>query len=133
MKEIIINAMDYITEEEIKEIVVEEFKAKAKKDIERILANMSYHLAYGMADAILDETDQKEISQKVKGAINKLDTFTVFSNDSFNNKTKGYIAIENAISKHNLKIENRIAKLIEDLDDYDIFEILKAKTKSEVK
>ena len=62
---------DYLTQEEMKEIAVEEFKKILDSDNkrERILTNMSYNLGYGLIKEIITAEELEEIKRKTKNML----------------------------------------------------------------
>lgn len=60
-----INFKDYMTGEEIKKIIVDEFKSLVKKDTERILSNVSYQLGDSFIKEFISENDLAFVKEKV--------------------------------------------------------------------
>ena len=62
---------DYLTQEEMKEIAVEEFKKILDSDNkrERVLTNMSYNLGYGLIKEIITAEELEEIKRKTKNML----------------------------------------------------------------
>lgn len=60
-----INFKDYMTYEEIKKIIVDEFKSLVKKDTERILSNVSYQLGDSFIKEFISENDLAFVKEKV--------------------------------------------------------------------
>ena len=62
---------DYLTQEEMKEIAIEEFKKTLDTDNkrERILTNMSYNLGYGLIKEIITAEELEEIKGKTKNML----------------------------------------------------------------
>lgn len=57
---------DYLTQEEMKEIAVEEFKKLlfSDKQKERLLTNMSYNLGYGLIKEIITDDDLERVKNR---------------------------------------------------------------------
>lgn len=121
-----INIKDYLSEEEIKDIIIKELRTKTKNDIERILTNMEYSLATGIANEMLNEQDKLTIRDKVEKAIDNIATYTVVYSDCYRESSLAYKLMEQSVVKNKDKIESRVIDLIDRLDDYQIFDILKS-------
>ena len=98
---------DYLTQEEMKEIAVEEFKKILDSDNkrERILTNMSYNLGYGLIKEIITAEELEEIKRKTKNML-------------LNDKTALHMAVYNKPDvwdmkrKDDLVVYNEIQKAI---------------------
>lgn len=74
----------YLTEEEKKAIVVEEFRSsfkqhmKDEKTFERILTNCCYGIVWDMVDSSFNKDLENVLKEKVEGIINDMSYFSVF-------------------------------------------------------
>ena len=96
---------DYLTQEEMKEIAVEEFKKILDSDNkrERILTNMSYNLGYGLIKEIITAEELEEIKRKTKNMLLNDKTalsMAVYNKpDVWNMKRKDDLIVYNEIQK----------------------------------
>lgn len=96
---------DYLTQEEMKEIAVEEFKKILDSDNkrERILTNMSYNLGYGLIKEIITAEELEEIKRKTKNMLLNDKTalkMAVYNKpDAWDMKRKDDLVVYNEIQK----------------------------------
>ncbi|MBC2143690.1 hypothetical protein HCA83_00480 [Listeria innocua] len=82
-----INLMDYVSEADIKQTILEAVRSKVynmqEKDIERIYTNACYSAVTKLTDEIIEEKGLEfSIENKVRELIENLSTFNVFYHDS---------------------------------------------------
>ena len=116
--EITINVSDYMSDDEIKEMVRDEIKSNimhsTEDNIERILSNMSYNMATGFIDKLLTEEQKNKIRNKTEEIINGLSDFTVFhSNQSYEKESLGYTIMEKACRDFEPEIRNKVKEIID--------------------
>lgn len=111
-----IKAEDYLSKEEIREIIKEELREGVKKDVERIISNTSYFIVRKFTDQFLDKNDIKLLNKKIKKVITELSPYTVFYKpdvyDRSNQISLGYAEMDKAVEKHKSLIEKRIKEII---------------------
>lgn len=96
---------DYLTQEEMKEIAVEEFKKILDSDNkrERILTNMSYNLGYGLIKEIIAAEELEEIKRKTKNMLlndkTALNMAVYNKPDAWDMKRKDDLVVYNEIQK----------------------------------
>ena len=83
-----INVMNYLSEEEIKEICISEIRNKVRnsfneKDLGRIISNSAYHKVYGMIDDLLPEGYEKTIVSNVEEIMKDIKSYQVFRKKSY--------------------------------------------------
>lgn len=73
----------YLTEDEMRDIAVQEFRDfvrnKSSKDLERIISNSAYQVVWKAVDESLDNEAMSILKQKVEDIIGDMSEFTVFS------------------------------------------------------
>lgn len=77
---IVVNIEDYMTKEEIKEIIHQEIRYGVKKSLEHEygISNTSYYLVASCVDQLLDKEDKKNILENTKKIISEMTSFSVF-------------------------------------------------------
>lgn len=123
-----IDIKDYLTDEEIKEIVRDGFKYQINRrldsetEIERILGNLSYELVWQMVDEVIGKSGEKIIKQKVTDIINNLTEFSVFreKNDySRKENSIGTKILDKAVEDNQHIIIEKIKKYMENIEVED--------------
>lgn len=124
MKEIMINIDDYLTNEEIKEIIGEEIKENIRinirdnKSITTFLNNLSYKYVW---EIIEDEVEKKldgiakeVITEKVVEIIKKLSSYDVFrSGDYFNKKSIAQKILDDAVEENKEILQKKVKEILE--------------------
>lgn len=88
MKEITINIQDYLSDDELKQIVIEEtrnnirYLLKDEKNASRILSNLSYNIVYDEIDKIIPESRELVIKQTM-GVLNDIKSYSVFRDNNY--------------------------------------------------
>ena len=82
---------DYLTNSEIRDIIVEELRNKIKnnfseKDITRIISNAPYYKAYDIFDECLPEGYKDDIKEKVLNLIKNPKSYNIFRYDYYSKK-----------------------------------------------
>jgi|WetSurMetagenome_2_1015567.scaffolds.fasta_scaffold00711_62 hypothetical protein len=116
--ELTINVSDYMSDEEIKDMIRDEIKSnimhRTDNDIERVLSNMSYYMAEQFIDSLLTEEQKDKIRSKTKEVINGLSSLTVFhSASSYEKQSTGYSIMEKACKDFESEIRNKVKDIID--------------------
>ena len=114
-----IRVEDYLSKEEITEMIREQLCYAIKKDSERILSNTAYGVVLDAVNKALDGKMQETIKSKVVKIINELSDFNVFrSTDAWGNpETVGTKILNEAIEENRQAIKEKVKETI---DGYDI-------------
>lgn len=77
------NIESYITQEEMKEIAVQEFRGRIRElsqsDLERVVNNSAYQVVWSAVDECMDDKAKGILKEKVLNIINDMTFFNVFS------------------------------------------------------
>lgn len=137
MKAITINLSDYVTEEEMKEVVIEEyrrwFKSMTETDKLRILSNFSYEFMFKEINDSVDGKLREIVHQKATDTINKADFnyFMFRPANAWDREESVAVTVINEVvkSKRNV-IEEKIDAALEKLNAKDFKQwILRFSTK----
>lgn len=120
-----INIKDYLTESEIKEIVIDEFRnslrnhLRDEKEVTRIISNAPYYKLYEVVDENLPDGYKETIKNKVTELINSIDSYHVFRYDYTTRKAEniGSRIVEEAIVDNKELIKENVQKVINNSDD----------------
>ena len=118
---------DYLSKEEIKEIVASEVKLYARDNLKEFIHNLSFNLSIDLIDNVLSKEQKSTIIEKVETAISNLSSFEVFYKDEYRCsgfKSLGYSIVEETVSKNEEIIEAKIRELLENLNAEDTFRLL---------
>jgi hypothetical protein len=122
----------YLTENERKEIVREEFtrivRGMAEKDLDVAISNAGYQIIWQMIDENIPDDLSERVTEHVKKAITKLSTYEVFRRKDAWHRTNsaGFVAMEEAVRENKNKINSRVVKLIDEISEHDILDIIKS-------
>ena len=122
-----INFKDYLSEEEIKEIIIDELRKEARehfcneKEFTRILTNISY---YELWKKIEEEVPNSQdiIKEKVKEELNKISSYDVFRRKGeFNNcNSLAYDILEKYVDENKNIIEDKVKDIFSELSKSDL-------------
>ena len=122
-----INFKDYLSEEEIKEIIIDELRKEARehfcneKEFTRILTNISY---YELWKKIEEEVPNSQdiIKEKVKEELNKISSYDVFRRKGeFNNcNSLAYDILEKYVDENKNIIEDKVKDIFSELSKTDL-------------
>jgi transcription termination factor NusB len=121
----------YLSEEERKSIAEDAFRqhcaANFKADAERIFSNTAYHAVEKLVNEAHDGKTAEIIAEKTLEVINRLSEYTVFGRkDSWEKQdSEGYKALNDAIIRHKDAIDERLKKIIDELDPVELTEMLR--------
>jgi len=138
--EIKLNIEDYLTKEEIKEILKQELRYAIQNNRERILSNVAYTMGVKFISELLDENDIEFVRKKVKDILrdDSAIRFEVFRNASiFDKKSKALDIIESEVANCEKLLREKVRKAINFVDEekiaekieeepFKVFEIIKS-------
>ena len=121
-----INIEDYLSHDEVKEIVIDRIRAEVAKlfndeeNAKRILSNLSYQIVFDEVDKIIPNS-KDVICQKTVNVINSKDfSFNVFrKGDAWSKASSAYLIMENTIKENKHLIEEKVKSTIENRDYTD--------------
>ena len=128
-----IKIKDYLTNEEMKEIIKEEFRNTIRKDSEKTLSNLSYDLGIGFISELLTDDELKNLKKEIKSELNNKSTisFMIFYS-GVDYKSKAIKIIEETVNEEQINIENKIKNIINNIDFESLIEQLKDGEKNEI-
>ena len=123
---------DYLSEDEIKDIVKDQFayavreKFRTEKDIERILTNLSYEFLFQEIDKAIGRDSFEYIKHKVSELLDD-DSHIRYSiwreADAWGGKESPAVAVmKQAIQDNKQKIEDKVSMFVESYDFKDVKE-----------
>nr|WP_309504331.1 hypothetical protein [uncultured Roseovarius sp.] len=125
-----INILDHLDQDEMKRIAADAFTAycveKFRTDSERIFSNAAYGAVRKMVDEAFDGRALDLVTENTKRVITQMSAHTVFGSKGVYDRedTAGRKAITAAVTKHNQRIENRVAALIDSITKDDVLTAL---------
>ena len=113
-----INIEDYLTEDQIKQIIVTELRIKIKKDAERILNNCAFYVVFRAVDEALDGGAFNLIRDKAKDVIKNLGSFEVFrKKDAWGKEDSiAYKELQKAMEENKPLIHEKVKNAMEKFD-----------------
>lgn len=126
-----INIEDYLSDEEIKEIVKEEFRYKVKESIQRNgvttwIANIGYQNVFEIINKEIPEYESL-VKEKTKEVIEGLSSYSVFRKKDLVDRedSLGQRYLEKAVEDNKEIINNKVIEIFNQLGKQDIsYEIL---------
>lgn len=122
-----INIEDYLSDDEIKEIVKEELREKIKSNIEkngviRFISNIGYHNVFEIINKEIPEYENL-VKEKTKEVIEGLTSFSVFRKADLVERedSLGQKYLEKAIEDNKDIINNKVIEILNQLGKQDIF------------
>lgn len=120
-----IKVEDYLTEEEIKEIVKDEVRSSIRSnnegDLTRIIKNASHYWFHDIVSEVMGENFNEKIEEQVKEILSKVSTYTIIRDGSYGeNPSKAYLLIQEYVEKHKSILENRVKEKIENLSEFNV-------------
>ena len=120
-----IKVEDYLTEDEIKEIVKEEVRSQVRchneQDFKRVLMNASYDWFKDLISETMGDDFNEQIEVKIKEVLSEVTAFHVIREGSFGESpSKAYKLIQEYVNKHKQILENRVKNSLENMSEYDI-------------
>ena len=122
-----INFKDYLSDEEIKEIIIDELRKEARehfcneKEFTRILTNISY---YELWNKIEEEVPNSQdiIKEKVKEKLNEISSYDILRKKAeFNDSNSlAYDILEKYVDENKNIIENKVKNIFNELSKTDL-------------
>lgn len=121
--ELKVNISDYMSDDEIKEIIRDTIKQEIKKqtqeDYERIMNNLAYYSKFGFISSILTDDDKEIIKQKTKEIIGNVSRYDVFYNGGYGEEPSlGCKVIREETAKLVPVIKENVRKIVDDKMNY---------------
>lgn len=126
----VINFEDHLSQEEMKEIARDTFRALCEKawneDHERLIGNAGHYLAQDIVSDRIDGDLSEVIAAQTLEVIEDLSAYTVFGGPSAWDKkeSEGFKALKAAVRKHNEAIEKRVGALVKQISKRDALDVI---------
>lgn len=113
-----ITVEDYLSREDITEMIRCRLNEAIRKDAERILSNTAYAVVFEAVDKALDDKAKDIIKEKTLDIINRLSEFCLFRRaDAFGGKASvGQEIIDKALVDNTAAIYKRVESMIAELN-----------------
>lgn len=116
---------DYLTEDEIKDIVIDEVRSSVRSnnegDLTRIITNASHYWFHDIVSEVMGDDFNSEIENQVKKVLSEVSSYTIIREGSYGDKpSKAYLLIQEYVEKHKSILENKVKEKIENLKEFDI-------------
>ena len=116
---------DYLTEDEIKDIVIDEVRSSVRsrneENLTRIIKNASHYWFHDIVSEVMGENFNEKIEEQVKEILSKVSSYTIIHDGSYGEKpSKAYLLIQEYAEKHKSILENRVKEKIENLSEFNI-------------
>ena len=116
---------DYLTEDEIKDIVIDEVRnsvrCRDEENLTRIIKNASHYWFRDIVSEVMGENFNEKIEEQVKEILSKVSSYTIIRDGSYGEKpSKAYLLIQEYVEKHKSILENRVKEKIENLSEFDV-------------
>ena len=116
---------DYLTEDEIKDIVIDEVRSSVRsrneENLTRIIKNASHYWFRDIVSEVMGENFNEKIEEQVKEILSKVSSYTIIRDGSYGEKpSKAYLLIQEYVEKHKSILENRVKEKIESLSEFDV-------------
>ena len=120
-----INVRDYLSDEDILEIVKDEVRNSIRindeKNLTRIIKNASHYWFRDIVSEVMGENFNEKIEEQVKEILSKVSEYTIVRDGSYGeNPSKAYLLIQEYVEKHKSILENRVKEKIENLSEFDV-------------
>lgn len=117
-----INFEDYLSDEEKKEIIINEYrtlvqrKMKTENDLKRILSNVSFEVFYKIVDDCFDGISKATIKEQIDRIISDPKSYNIFKRpDAWDRETNSaYRHMQEVINNHKPKITKKISDLMDE-------------------
>lgn len=117
-----VNILDYLSEEEIKEICIDEIRSKIRStfkepDVARVISNSAYYKYYDLVDEHITEEHKETIIETVEKCVNDAKSYNVFRYHYLTEEPKSLASklLEQTINDNKEKIVNNINLIIENM------------------
>ena len=116
---------DYLTEDEIKDIVIDEVRSNVRsrneENLTRIIKNASHYWFHDIVSEVMGENFNEKIEEQVKEILSKVSSYTIIRDGSYGEKpSKAYLLMQEYVEKHKSILENRVKEKIENLSEFDV-------------
>ena len=116
---------DYLTEDEIKDIVIDEVRSNVRsrneENLTRIIKNASHYWFHDIVSEVMGENFNEKIEEQVKEILSKVSSYTIIRDGSYGEKpSKAYLLMQEYVEKHKSILENRVKEKIENLSEIDV-------------
>ena len=116
---------DYLTEDEIKDIVIDEVRSSVRsrneENLTRIIKNASHYWFHDIVSEVMGENFNEKIEEQVKEILSKVSSYTVIRDGSYGEKpSKAYLLMQEYVEKHKSILEDKVKKTLENLSEFDI-------------
>ena len=116
---------DYLTEDEIKDIVIDEVRSSVRsrdeENLTRIIKNASHYWFRDIVSEVMGENFNEKIEEQVKEILSKVSSYTIIRDGSYGgNPSKAYLLIQEYVEKHKSILENRVKEKIENLSEFNV-------------
>ena len=116
---------DYLTEDEIKDIVIDEVRSsvrsKNEENLTRIIKNASHYWFHDIVSEVMGENFNEKIEEQVKEILSKVSSYTIIRDVSYGEKpSKAYLLMQEYVEKHKSILENRVKEKIENLSEFNV-------------
>ena len=120
-----INVKDYLTEDEIKEIVIDEVRngvrCRDEKNLTRIITNASHYWFRDLISEVIGDSFNIEIENQVKKVLSEVSSYSIIRDGSYGEKpSKAYLLIQEYVEKHKSILEDKVKEKLENLSEFDI-------------
>lgn len=113
-----VNVKDYLSNEEIKEMVIDGVRSAIQKDCERLLSNFAHSQVHTFVDDAISDEHKKNINLNIDRVISNLSEYTVFrkkdawgSDDSI-----AYSYLQNSMKENKELVFNKVEKTIREFN-----------------
>ncbi len=121
-----IELTDYLSDEEIKDIIKEEFRNEVQKNIQKngistLIANIGYKNVFNIINNEIPKYEN-QVKEKTKEVIENLSSYCVFREKDFINKedSLGQKYLEEAIEDNKTIINQKVVDIFNELGKQDI-------------
>ena len=116
---------DYLTEDEIKDIVIDEVRSSVRsrneENLTRIIKNASHYWFRDIVSDVMGENFNEKIEEQVKEILSKVSSYTIIRDGSYGEKpSKAYLLMQEYVEKHKSILENRVKEKIENLSEFNV-------------
>lgn len=120
-----INVRDYLSDEDILEIVKDEVRNSIRNNNEdnltRIIKNASHYWFRDIVSEVMGENFNEKIEEQVKEILSKVSEYTIVRDGSYGeNPSKAYLLIQEYVEKHKSILENRVKEKIGNLSEFNV-------------
>lgn len=125
-----INIQDYMTEEDMRRIAQEEFRAmcafSTKENFERILSNAAYSMVHQEVDKVFDGGMAQTVKENAVKIIQDFSAYSVFrAPDAWGREaSKGWTYMQSAIESAKPLIDEKIASYVRNMPEDELRELV---------